>query len=124
MALTDAAIRAAKPQAKAYKPADEKGLFLLVSPSGGLLWRLKSRVNGVEEGGHPKRIERLLSLGAYPAVSLNMDRERRDEARGSRLTALILPSKSNRPGKRRGRPPFRPLWWSPVTVSRRVVERT
>jgi hypothetical protein len=49
MALTDAAIRAAKPQAKAYKLADEKGLYLLVSLSGGLLWRMKFRVNGVDD---------------------------------------------------------------------------
>jgi len=65
LALTDAAIRAAKPQAKAYKLADEKGLFLLVSPSGGLLWRMKFRVNGVDQSGEPKRIEKRLSLGAY-----------------------------------------------------------
>jgi hypothetical protein len=41
MALTDTAIRNAKPKAMPYKLADEKGLFLLVQPSGGKLWRFK-----------------------------------------------------------------------------------
>lgn len=88
MALTDAAIRAAKSQAKAYKLADEKGLFLLVSPSGGLLWRMKFRVNGVDDSGQPKRIEKLLSFGAYPDVSLKMARARRDEARGQQADGV------------------------------------
>ena len=35
MALTDTAIRSAKLQAKPYKLTDGKGLYLLVSPSGG-----------------------------------------------------------------------------------------
>lgn len=43
MALTETAIRALKPKAKAYKVADEKGLYLLVTPSGGRLWRMKFR---------------------------------------------------------------------------------
>lgn len=36
MALTDIKIRALKPKEKAYKVADEKGLFLLVKPSGAV----------------------------------------------------------------------------------------
>jgi hypothetical protein len=39
MALTDTAIRAAKPGDKPIKLFDEKGLFLLLQPSGGKLWR-------------------------------------------------------------------------------------
>ena len=49
MPLTDTAIRSSKPRDKPYKLADEKGLFLLVQPSGGKLWRLKYRVAGVEK---------------------------------------------------------------------------
>ena len=40
MALSDAAIKAAKPAPSAFKLSDERGLFLKVSPSGGKLWRL------------------------------------------------------------------------------------
>lgn len=37
--LTDAKVRAAKPRAKPYKPTDANRLYLLVTPSGGRLWR-------------------------------------------------------------------------------------
>ncbi len=72
MSLTDAAIKAAKPKAAQYKMSDASGLFLLISPSGGKLWWLKYRFN---------KKEQLLSLGAYPDVSLAEARKRRDEAR-------------------------------------------
>ncbi|MEM7665855.1 MAG: integrase arm-type DNA-binding domain-containing protein [Pseudomonadota bacterium] len=72
MALTDTAIRNAKPGEKPKKMFDERGLFLLVQPSGGKLWRLKYRYLGKEKK---------LSLGRYPDVSLKVARERRDEAR-------------------------------------------
>jgi integrase len=59
--LSDMAIRKAEPRAKPYKMADGGGLFLLVTPSGGKLWRLKYRIDGREK---------LLSLGKYPDVPL------------------------------------------------------
>ena len=34
MSITETAIRALKPRVKPYKVADEKGLYLLVTPSG------------------------------------------------------------------------------------------
>ena len=46
MSLTDSAIRDLKPQPKPCKVAVEKGLYLLVTPDGGKLWKLKFR-NGV-----------------------------------------------------------------------------
>ena len=49
MALTDVAIRSAKPLEKPYKMGDAGGLFLLVQPSGGKLWRLKYRLDGREK---------------------------------------------------------------------------
>ncbi len=49
MALTDVAIKNAKPRAKPYKIGDAGGLFLLVQPSGGKLWRLKYRLDGREK---------------------------------------------------------------------------
>ena len=56
MALTDIAIRNAKGGAKAVKMADGAGMFLLVTPTGSKLWRLKYRVDGREK---------LLAIGAY-----------------------------------------------------------
>jgi len=72
MKLTDGAIRKAKPKAKSYKMADGGGLFLLVQPSGGKLWRYKYRIAGKEK---------LLSLGVYPDVSLKIAREDHADAR-------------------------------------------
>lgn len=72
MALTDVAIRNAKPKAKPFKLGDSLGLFLLVQPSGGKLWRLKYRIDGREKK---------LGLGTYPEVSLSEARRRRDDAR-------------------------------------------
>jgi integrase len=72
MALSNTAIRNARPGDKPRKIFDERGLFLLVQPSGGKLWRLKYRYLGKEKK---------LSLGQYPDVTLKAARERRDEAR-------------------------------------------
>ncbi|MDB5440788.1 MAG: hypothetical protein JWM33_3215, partial [Caulobacteraceae bacterium] len=72
MALSDASIRAAKPTAAQYKLYDGGGLFLLVRPSGGKLWRLKYRHLGKEQA---------LVIGQYPDVSLKDARETRDAAR-------------------------------------------
>ena len=49
MALTDTQIRNAKPKDKPYKLADSAGLFLLVQPSSGKLWRVKYRVGTSEK---------------------------------------------------------------------------
>lgn len=72
MALTDVAIKNAKPRVKPYKMGDAGGLFLLVQPSGGKLWRLKYRMDGREKK---------LAIGTYPEVSLAEARKRRDDAR-------------------------------------------
>lgn len=86
MPLNDLAIRAAKPGPKAVKLADERGLFLLVAPSGGKLWRFKYRIGGKEKK---------LSFGRYPDVSLKDARERCSEAR--RMVASgIDPSEQKR----------------------------
>ena len=49
MALADIAIRNAKPGLKPSKIADGGGMFLLVTPTGGRLWRLKYRIDGREK---------------------------------------------------------------------------
>jgi len=72
MALTDLKIRSLKPGPKPRKVADERGLYLLVTPAGGRLWRFKYRFDGREK---------LLSMGSYPDVGLALARERRDDAR-------------------------------------------
>lgn len=72
MPLTDTAIRNAKPATKPVKLADEKGLFLLVTPRGGKWWRHKYRFAGKEK---------LLSFGTYPDIGLKEARQRRDDAR-------------------------------------------
>lgn len=72
MALTDTAIRQAKPKEKSYKLSDSQGLYLEVMPGSSKLWRLKYRIAGKE-----KRY----AIGAYPAVSLAEAREKRDAAR-------------------------------------------
>ncbi len=72
MALTDLAVRNAKPTGKLYRLFDERGMYLEVSAAGGKWWRFKYRF-----GGKEKR----LSLGVYPDVGLKDARERRDDAR-------------------------------------------
>lgn len=72
MALTDVGIRNAKPGDKAIKLTDGAGMFLMITPAGGKLWRLKYRIDGREK---------LLAIGSYPEVSLSDARKRREEAR-------------------------------------------
>ena len=91
MALTDVAIRNAKPRTKPFKLADAAGLYLLVSPSGGKLWRVKFRTAGKEK---------LLSLGGWPDVSLATARKERDKAREA-LAAGADPSREKQQAKQR-----------------------
>lgn len=72
MPLTDLQVSKAKPGGKQLTMFDGGGLFLLVTPSGGKLWRFKYRFAGKEK---------LLSFGAYPEISLSDARNRREEAR-------------------------------------------
>ncbi|MEA2029151.1 MAG: integrase arm-type DNA-binding domain-containing protein [Campylobacterota bacterium] len=68
--LNDTQIKKAKPKTKKYKLYDGRGLFLLVSPQGGKLWRFKYRL-------HNK--EREYAIGTYPSLSLVEARQKRDE---------------------------------------------
>jgi integrase len=70
--LTDVQVRNAKPKNKEYKLADGGGLYLLVTPTGGKLWRFDYRFNG-------KR--KTLSFKTYPEISLLDARQHRDDAR-------------------------------------------
>ena len=70
--LTDMKVQKAKPQDKPVTLFDGGGLFLMVTPSGGKLWRFKYRYDGKQK---------LLALGAYPEVSLADARHKREDAR-------------------------------------------
>ena len=70
--LTEAKILKTKPQKKQIALFDGGGLFLLVRPNGGKLWRLKYRFQGKEK---------ILALGSYPIVTLKKAREKREEAK-------------------------------------------
>lgn len=72
MPITDAAIRAIKPEDKPRRVFDGGGLYLEVSPNGAKRWFLKYRITGKE-----KR----LALGVYPAVGLKEARAKRDAAK-------------------------------------------
>lgn len=80
--LTDVKVRNAKARAKPFKLTDERGMHLLVTPTGAKLWRLFYRFGGKQK---------TLALGAYPDVSLTRAREQRDEARRL-LAAGVDPS--------------------------------
>jgi integrase len=71
MALTDTTIRNAKPASKPYKLYDRDRLFLLVHPNGSKYWRLRYKRNGKEK---------VLSLGAYPSITLAEARRQAQEA--------------------------------------------
>ena len=72
MKLSDAAVRNARANGKVQKLSDGGGLYLHVTATGSKLWRLAYRFEGKQK---------LLSFGAYPAVSLKDARHRRDEAK-------------------------------------------
>ena len=72
MPLSDTVCRNAKPKEKAYKLTDSNGLYLLINPTGGKLWRMKYYHLGKEK---------LLAIGSYPVISLQNAREERDRAK-------------------------------------------
>ena len=89
MPLNDTAIRNIKPKDRPFKLADGNGLYLFVTPTGSRLWRLKYRF-----GGH----ERTLSIGAYPAVTIKMARDAREQAK-TMLATGIDPSQAKQASK-------------------------
>ena len=83
--LTDTLIKKTQPPSKPRKLMDERGLFMLMTPSGGRWWRFRYSFAGKEK---------LLSLGTYPDVSLKAAREAREDAR--RLLAKGIDSSAAR----------------------------
>ena len=72
MALSDTAVRTAKPRERAFSMPDGAGLYVWVTPAGGKLWRWGYKYSGKEK---------LMSFGKYPDVSLAMARTRHGDAR-------------------------------------------
>jgi hypothetical protein len=60
------------PKATTYRPADNGGLYLLVSPAGGKLWHWNYRY---------EQKQKTISFGKYPDVTLKIARERHAAAR-------------------------------------------
>lgn len=70
--LTNAAVKAAGARARAYKLADTGGLHLHIASTGRRTFRWRFRFDGREQ---------LLTIGAFPAISLADARIQRDQAR-------------------------------------------
>ncbi len=70
--LSDMKIKTAKPAESEYKLADGGGLYLLVTTTGGKLWRMDYRY------GDKRKTS---SFGAYPTVSLSDARQMREDAK-------------------------------------------
>lgn len=87
--LTDTALKQAKPKEKDYKLNDERGLYVLISKTGGKRFRFDFKFN-------LKR--KTLALGIYPDVSLANARLARDRAR-QQLASGIDPSETKRAEK-------------------------
>lgn len=71
-AVSDAALRATKPESKSYKIAAGGGLYLEVMPGGSKLWRWKYRLDGKENR---------YAMGSYPDLPLKEARELAEAAR-------------------------------------------
>lgn len=94
MALTDLAIRHARPLGKAYRLSDCHGLYIQVNPSGSKLWYLKFRFGNKENR---------MTLGPYPLISLALAREKQADIRRLILEG-INPAEKRREEKRGGEP--------------------
>lgn len=70
--LTAASVSRAKPKEKPYKLSDRDGLYLLVEPTGGRVWRMNYRI-------HDK--QKTITFGRWPELMLGEARERLLDAR-------------------------------------------
>ncbi|WP_416561228.1 tyrosine-type recombinase/integrase [Limnohabitans sp. yimb22184] len=72
--LTDTALKALKPQAKAYKVSDGKGLYVMVLPSGTKTFRLDYRLTGADG----KTNRETLTIGRYEPDTKSRSQEQLD----------------------------------------------
>lgn len=76
--LNDAKLKAAKPREKDYRLSDSGQLYVLVTRAGGRHWRMNYTFGRNEKG---KPLQKTLSFGSYPAVTLLEARAKREEAK-------------------------------------------
>lgn len=76
--LSDAKVRGAKGQEKAYKLSDGQQLYLHVTPAGGRHWRMNYQLR---PKGSAKAVQKTLTIGSYPAISVKDARTARDRAK-------------------------------------------
>lgn len=80
--LTDKKCKTTKHNDKPQKLADSGGLYLLVHPNGSKYWQMKYRIHGVsKKTGEEKKLEKTLSFGTYPLITLAEARDKRDNAK-------------------------------------------
>ena len=114
--LTGTKVKALRPRGKLYRVTDDKGLCVEVPPTGARLWRFRYRYNGKA---------RMLSLGAWPEVSLGQARKRRDEARAL-IADGIDPSAQRQADKRESSQTFEAIareWLSRREVSEATLSK-
>jgi len=70
--LTDTKLKALKVQDASYRMADSNGLCIEVRPTGSKVWRYRYRINDKAS---------MVTIGEYPAVSLQQARTERDKLR-------------------------------------------
>jgi integrase len=104
MRLNETIIRNTKPSPKLRKLSDGDGLYLFVQPNGARWWRMRYFVDGVEK---------MLSVGVYPEVSLKDARQRREEIR-RQVASKVDPSEGRKAEKRARAHTFESVareWW-------------
>jgi hypothetical protein len=102
--LNDTIIRNTKPGSKLKELSDGDGLYLFVQPNGARWWRMRYFVSGVEK---------MLSVGVYPEVSLKAARLRRDEIR-RQVASKVDPGEGRKAEKRARADTFESIareWW-------------
>ena len=110
MPLTDSQLRSLRPKDKPYKVADERGLYVEVTPIGSKLWRFRYRVG---------RTEKKLSIGTYPDLSLK-------EARNAALEARLAVSKGGDPALEKRKQKIRAEFIAGITfeeVAREYIDQ-
>ena len=89
MPLSDTKLKNLKAREKPYQLSDGNGLFIEIMSGGKKTWRLRYRLNGVQEK---------VTLGEYPAFTLLDARQWREECRGF-IAKGISPMKEKQKSK-------------------------
>lgn len=91
--LTDASLKALKPKEKLFKIADRDGMYVVVQPSGAIVFRYDYRLNGRRE---------TWTIGRYGAGDLSLARARERLIDGKRLISEgVSPAHEKQREKRR-----------------------